>query len=159
MKNYICPNPCCNGICFHFRDAPLIKELEGFQDTEDYKPIERILINLTNHPYKDWSTEQKQAAVSFGNVIDLPFPMISPEASSDDIKSLTGEYFNKIEEISEDKVVTVHVMGEMIFVFSIVTKLKAKGYRCIASTTDRDVQINEDGIKTAIFKFHQFRDY
>jgi hypothetical protein len=85
--------------------------------------------------------------------------MISPEASSDEIKSLTNEYVHKIEEISENKIATVHVMGEMNFVFSIVTILKANGYRCIASTTDRDVQTNEDGIKTAIFKFHQFRDY
>jgi hypothetical protein len=159
MKNYICLNPCCNGICFHFRDLSLTKEIAELQDTESCKPIERILINLTNHPYEDWSTEQKQAAVSFGNVIDLPFPMISPEASSDEIKSLTNEYVHKIEEISENKIATVHVMGEMNFVFSIVTILKANGYRCIASTTDRDVQTNEDGIKTAIFKFHQFRDY
>lgn len=143
----------------YFRDLSLTKEIAELQDTESCKPIERILINLTNHPYEDWSTEQKQAAVSFGNVIDLPFPMISPEASSDEIKSLTNEYVHKIEEISENKIATVHVMGEMNFVFSIVTILKANGYRCIASTTDRDVQTNEDGIKTAIFKFHQFRDY
>lgn len=140
-------------------DLSFSKNIGEMKNGTELKSFERILINFTNHPYEDWSTEQKQAAVSFGNVIDLPFPMISPEASSDEIRSLTNEYVHKIEEISENKIVTVHVMGEMNFVFSIVTILKAKGYRCIASTTDRDVQINEDGIKTAIFKFHQFRDY
>jgi len=34
-----------------------------------------------------------------------------------------------------------------------------KGIRCVASTTNRQVQVGSDGEKITKFEFHQFRDY
>jgi len=39
-----------------------------------------MLINLSNHPFKDWEIgHQKAAMVLFGRVEDIPFPDVNPK--------------------------------------------------------------------------------
>ncbi len=40
-------------------------------------------INLTNHPSTKWGADQLAAAKKYGNIVDIPFPAVDPEASSD----------------------------------------------------------------------------
>ncbi|HHH49520.1 MAG TPA: CRISPR-associated protein [Saprospiraceae bacterium] len=115
-----------------------------------------MLLNLSNHPSTKWTNEQRKAAIQqYGSIEDMPFPQIPPEATSDDVRILAEEYYIKIRQLDPT---AVHLMGEMTFTFALVTKLKAIGINCIASTTNRFVQ-EKDGKKIVQFQFIQFRDY
>jgi len=117
------------------------------------------LINLSNHPSDKWSEEQMNAALRYGEVVDMPFPMVKADANEADIDILADDLAEKIKEYGSPDVVSVHIMGEMTLIFSLVLKLKASGYRCLASTTDRLVRDLDEGRKEVFFKFVRFREY
>ena len=123
----------------------------------DAKPS--IFVNLSNHPYTLWSQEQIDAASKYGDIIDVTFPAISPNESSDEISNLVEKYANMMKEQSQYFNITVHVMGEMTFTYAFVSQLKQIGISCIASTTDRNTFTTLDGKKVSEFKFVQFRKY
>ncbi len=120
---------------------------------------ESIFINLSNHPYSQWSEEQLEAAKNYGECVDLPFPQIDPMSNDEDIEKLVDEYTNKIFEIGQGKNVTVHVMGEMSFTFAIITRLKEVGIRCVCSTSYRLVKDEGNGKRYVEFIFKKFRNY
>lgn len=119
----------------------------------------RLLFNLSNHPVATWSQEQLEAAKPYGDVVDMPFPVIEPESGSDTIDEIAETYALQIIEKASDSSVTVHIMGEMTFTYALVSRLKDQGIRCIASTTERNVVEESEGKKLSEFKFVQFREY
>lgn len=119
-----------------------------------------MLINLSNHPHNQWTEEQHQAASQFGEVVDLPFPNVSPEATTEQLLPLIDEYYNRITQLGKQDAVVVHLMGEMTFTFMLVARLLNAGYRCVSSTTERIVKESTNaGGKTVFFQFTNFRDY
>lgn len=118
-----------------------------------------MLVNFSNHPSGKWSDEQKNAALNqFGNVIDYPFPEIDPEASSSVVQRLAKQYFQKItQEFTEN--ISIHVMGELTFCYNFICECDKHSIDCFASTTNRTVINNENGIKTTVFSFVGFRKY
>lgn len=118
-----------------------------------------MLINFSNHPLTTWSKEQVEAAKEYGEIIDLPFPAVNPEASHEEIKDLADEYVGRIISISEKQNVSVHIMGEMTFCFMVVSSLKEKGIECIASTSNRNTEVTSDNKKISDFQFVRFRKY
>ena len=118
-----------------------------------------MIINLSNHPSTNWSEGQLKAALEFGEIKDLPFPNIDENIDEAGIDVLTDDYLEKIRELSGKEPCLVHIMGEMTFTYSMVNKLKAEGYTCVASTTWRDVLIMPDGTKQVKFHFCRFRKY
>lgn len=118
-----------------------------------------MLINLSNHPSDLWEGKQLEAAGQFGEIVDIPFPQVGPEASHEDILALAEECVHAIEEKAQDAEITVHVMGEMTLTYAIVARLKEMGIPCVASTTERHVELNDDGTKTSEFCFVRFREY
>lgn len=117
-----------------------------------------MFINLTNHPSSLWGEDQLAAAEQFGEVVDIPFPDISPEAAEEEVNSMAEDYVKEILSHGNGEDITVHVMGEMTFVYALVMRLKALGITCVASTTERIVK-EDDGKKISEFKFVQFREY
>lgn len=113
------------------------------------------MINISNHPSSKWGMQQLEAA---GNVVDLPFPAVDPNASSEELDALAREYLHKILNMDNPDGV-VHVMGEMGFTFKLVTLLKEHGFLVVHSTTERTVVEGADGVKTSVFNFCQFRTY
>jgi len=119
----------------------------------------KVLINLSNHSKKKWGEEQVKMGEDFyGEIVDMKFPEVEPEASEEEIDSLVEEYASKIEQRTVTADVTVHVMGEMTFVYQLVNRLKGMGIRCVASTTVRDA-VQEGDTKTSTFHFCKFREY
>lgn len=116
-----------------------------------------MFINLTNHPSSGWSESQLKAAHQYGEIVDLSFPNIEPYFTSQDINKLADITVEGIMELDKEPV--VHVMGEMTFTYAVVSRLKAKGIVCVASTTERLVKMMPDGKKISEFKFVQFREY
>jgi len=125
-----------------------------------------MLINLSNHPSANWSEQQIEAAKEqFGNIKDLPFPQIDPSANPFQVAKMAENYFNRIRKMFNDAgIITlansaVHIMGELTFCHVLIGLLHKKGYKCVASTTERSIIEEKDGRKTAQFTFVQFREY
>lgn len=129
-----------------------------------------MLLNLSNHPAAKWSAAQIQAAEkAFGDLRDVPFPVIAPNADLNAIIALAQEYVQKCRNQFDhrqnpassikDHQSAIHVMGEMTFVYQFVKRATAAGLRCLASTTERRAVDHPDGSKTSEFRFVRFRDY
>lgn len=132
--------------------------LEGSQQHE-FQSHPFLLINLSNHPYENWSVEQKEAAKEYGEVRDMPFPAINPDDDTEQIRERADEYISKIIKLNAEYAVTVHLMGEMSFVVYAVSRLSERGIRCICSTSERDTEDLGGGEKKVTFRFKRFRDY
>ena len=117
-----------------------------------------MFVNLSNHPSVSWSREQLEAAKAYGEVIDLPFPDVSPQMDEQELSLLANDYLQRVRDISPEPC-TVHVMGELTFSFVLVSRLLAAGYTCVASTTKRVAEILPDGSKVSKFSFVRFRNY
>jgi hypothetical protein len=115
-----------------------------------------MLINFSNHPSSQWPDNQKQAAKdNFGEVIDIPFPNIDPRASCAALEALAERFINDLTSHEND---TIHIMGELTFTYIIVNKMRLLGRFCVASTTERKVEMDGD-IKKVKFEFVAFRAY
>lgn len=116
-----------------------------------------MLLNLSNHPSPLWPEKQiSQAKGLYGELQDMPFPQIDPNADEIEIKDLAQVYFQKILAL---KPRAVHLMGELTFTFELVQLLKSKGILVIASTTHRSTINLPDGAKNVKFEFIRFRQY
>ena len=116
-----------------------------------------MLINLSNHPSSKWTAAQTAAAVKYyQKVVDMPFPNIAPEWSDQKIAVLAVEYAQKIIAKQPQ---AVHLMGEMTFTYALVNLLQKASIHCVASTSERIVQEEENNKKTVFFHFIQFRAY
>ena len=118
-----------------------------------------LFLNLSNHPSTAWSSEQLRAAEAFGEVTDMTFPTVSPEADVTEVQQMADDYCQQIMQINKMQPIIVHIMGEMTFCFALVARLKAAGIRCVASTTIRNSDLMPDGKKVSEFHFCKFRDY
>ncbi len=121
-----------------------------------------MLINLSNHPVSSWDEKQNRAASVYGQLLDMPFPVIDPRAGSEDIVNLAVQYEIKIRHIQSEQIngtFAVHIMGELTFCFALIARLQQSGITCIASTTTRETEDNPDGSKTVKFGFVGFREY
>lgn len=121
-----------------------------------------MFINFSNHPSTFWSEHQKVEASRFGEIVDVQFPLVPPNASEKVIEELANEFTERITRISSTvspEEVTIHAMGEMTLCFRIVNKLKQEGYTCVASTTRRVSREQPNGEKTSLFTFVRFRQY
>ncbi len=121
-----------------------------------------MLINLSNHPSAQWDEAQKNAALTYGNIIDMPFPSIDPQASTDSVAAQAEKYEVKIRQLLTRNIegtFAVHLMGELTFCFALVARLQRVGINCLVSTTRRQTIDYQDGKKISSFGFVLFRGY
>ncbi len=116
-----------------------------------------MLINLSNHPFAQWSEEQKRGAAPYGECRDIPFPQIPADFDAAEVENLAEKYAAEIMALGGEK--TVHIMGEQTFCFTLIARLLKAGIPCIASCTERDVTMLPDGSKQVRFHFARFRNY
>ena len=119
----------------------------------------RIFVNFTNHPSAGWEAPQREAAEAYGNIVDVPFPVVGENASEEEILNLCNQHLSKIRALGSPQNLTVHIMGEQSFCYAMISKLQAEGIRCVASSTERDAHVNDAGQKVSAFHFTRFRDY
>lgn len=119
-----------------------------------------MFINFSNHPYAQWSAEQKAAAQVYGKVIDLAFPAIDPAADEAALDSLAAVYADHILHLNPDAVLC---QGECTFVYRVVQRLEAAGIPTLAACSRCKSQETTypDGstLKRSIFVFAGFRRY
>lgn len=112
-------------------------------------------VNFTNHPSDKWEPEQRQDALKYGEIVDLPFPEVEAEADEVVINEMAVSYVQKILELQPGAVLC---QGEFCLVFQVVTMLKAHGITVLAACSKREVE--EYGNKKEVtFKFVRFRKY
>ncbi len=117
-----------------------------------------MLLNLSNHPSKNWTQAQRDAAEqTYGSIGELAFPSIEPTATTDEVKKLARNYAKEI--LATPRITAVHLMGEMTFVVALVRLLQKSKMVVVCSTTKRTVVEEKNGLKTAQFNFVQFRTY
>lgn len=116
-------------------------------------------INLTNHPSDNWEEKQRNAALEYGTIIDIPFPAINAQDDTKTLALLADEYLKKVMEIAPPVNATVHLMGEQSFCHSLLFRLQSAGYLCVASTTVRCVKETCNNERSVTFHFERFREY
>ena len=120
--------------------------------------MRKVFLNISNHPSTKWGEEQLKAAQKYGEIVDIQFPNVPADEDAATIHNLANMSAKNILRLYKDDLVTIHIMGEMNFVFAFVNIAKAHKIPCFASTTERIVK-EENGVKTSVFKFLQFRQY
>lgn len=118
-----------------------------------------MLVNISNHPSQKWNEKQLSTAQAYGEVVDLPFPQVCPQATPKDIAKIAEETVAEVQNLVSPQNATIHVMGEMNLTYRLVRELTQIGYCCVASTTERITVENPDGSKISVFNFVQFRSY
>ncbi len=119
---------------------------------------DNIFINLSNHPSAEWSEDQRTAAMEYGEIVDIPFPVVDENADIELLKVLADEYLLKVQQLAQPYNAIVHIMGEQTFTHSLLLRLQRAGYKCVASTTKRIIE-QEGEMKVVIFNFERFREY
>ena len=120
-----------------------------------------MLINISNHPLSEWSERQIDEAIRlWGGVVDVAFPKIDATATGEEVIRLAAsnieQYIELIEQYPTPS--AFHIMGEMVYCFNVIKALKERGYGVVASTSNRDVEIDGDS-KIVYFSFERFREY
>lgn len=117
------------------------------------------LINFSNHPSAAWSTEQLAAAARYGEIIDITFPLVDPNADEAEINRLADQCVAQIVHGRNIRDTTVHIMGEFTLCYAVINRLHMLGVRCLASCTHRDVTYPTPETKQVHFHFTRFREY
>jgi len=126
-----------------------------------------MLINLSNLASKDWDKKQmKIANVLYYKVIDVPIPIIKPNASIEQVIELAQTYKLKCMEIFDnekenylEKHNAVHISGELSFVYNLVFLLHQEFIRTVVSTGEYFDNEDDNVVGKASFLFNQFRSF
>lgn len=94
----------------------------------------------------------------WGEVVDLPFPVVDPFLDKHGIADLARDYSIRCLNMLLDNGGAVHVMGEHTLTYAMVNELKRHGVLCLASTSQRKT-LEENGSKLSEFCFCKFREY
>lgn len=119
-----------------------------------------VFINFSNHPSDKWSVQQYDAALKYGEVVDIEFPNIEADAKEFQIYEIAEKYYAKIVAMNPSAVM---IQGEFSLVFQLVSMLMDAGIKCVTACSRRESieKVMEDGAisKQAIFRFVAFREY
>ena len=116
---------------------------------------EKIFVNFTNHPSMNWGDAQLNAALEYGWVVDVAFPMVDEGGNTAYIEELANEYLDKIMSYHP---VAVLCQGEFCLAFKVISRLKECGIPVMAACSKRMVK-EKGSIKEVEFCFCQFREY
>ncbi len=119
-----------------------------------------MLINFTNHPSDRWSREQREAALAYGEILDLPFPSVPEDWDEGRVAALAESWAARIAGLNPAAVVC---QGEFTLTAAVVSLLLARGIPALAACSRRCVleERQRDGttVKRAVFRFARFRPY
>lgn len=114
-----------------------------------------FFVNFTNHPSSKWEKKQRDCAVKYGEIVDIPFPPVDPMADRNEIALMAETYVDKIMEYAPAAVLC---QGEVCLAYRIITALKSKNVVVLAACSNRNT-IDKGNQKLVTFTFEQFREY
>lgn len=132
-----------------------------------------MFINLSNLKSAYWSTEQRNAAKPYGEIVDIPTPIVPPTATEGEVADMADIYMDKIvaalnikSSVSDTNILKEHMVlvdGNAQLVYRIVANLsrfynipcvKATYQLIDQNTTDKDISNHY-----VEHKFVKFREY
>lgn len=120
----------------------------------------RFFVNFTNHPSERWDEEQKESALKYGEIVDIPFPPVNAMANEVEVHDLAEEYVRKIMEKDPCAVLC---QGEFCLAYQVINMLKERNITVLAACSERNVtEHNVQGKevkKEVIYQFRRFRKY
>ena len=121
-----------------------------------------MLINVSNHPSEKWGKGQRDAAMEYGGIIDIPFPSVDPHANEGEIVRIADALLEEIQKKASHQDV-VMVQGEFTLTYEVVKRLKQNGVKVVSACSERVAEEKEDekgnSVRTSYFEFVQFREY
>ena len=117
-----------------------------------------MLLNITNHPSNKWSEEQMNGALNLAlDVVDIPFPNVDPKLSTEEVYKMADNLVQDIEKKYGINNICCLVQGDFTLTVALIFCLNYHEIPVYAATSERNTINNEDGSKTFIFNFNQFR--
>lgn len=132
---------------------------------EDKPMATKTLLNITNHPSKGWSNEQREG---WDRIIDIPFPSVSPHLNANDreymgiVMGLLEEIVKVIRQHMEDELY-ICLQGEFSICYKVFESCRKADYPVAFAipTTERVVEeiVLPDGTtkKNVTFRFVRWR--
>ena len=126
-----------------------------------------MFINYSNHPSEFWARAQGEAALTYGNIVDVPFPNVPVEYTSQDIMDMAkqelGRIFDVLGECGDMKH-AVMCQGEFTLTFAVVSLLQQhrSDVSVVSAVSDRVVSekyVAGKTVKEAEYVFCGFREY
>lgn len=122
--------------------------------------MNQVFVNFSNHPSAMWTDDQRKAAEELGDIIDVPFPVVDPLLSEEELSEMVTEYVDRIVALQP---IQVMCQGEYTLCYGVVSELHRRGIRCVAACSKRETveEVTEDGQvkKQVTFRFCGFRKY
>lgn len=118
-----------------------------------------MFLNFSNHQSPLWGQKQKAAAEQFGEIVDLAFPQVSANMTSEDVVRLAENYADQILKKHPDCVLC---QGEFCLSWHVINLLKQANVRVVAACSERiveEVHTEAGTEKKSVFRFVQFREY
>jgi hypothetical protein len=130
----------------------------------DRERVTSAFLNLSNHPISTWSAEQVEAAraIGLGEPVELAggMPRVDPAADESAVESLAREVAARA---AAQDAAGAFVASDLTFTFALVRELQARGVRCFAATTEREVEERVgpggESEKRSVFRFVRWREY
>ena len=128
-----------------------------------------MFINFSNHPSELWSDEQITAAKEYGKIVDVEFPAVSIQMSSQKILELAEKQIELLnncvcnENLTLNQV-TIMCQGEFSLTYAMIKSLKKHYPKCkiVCATSERHVveeKVDNCTVKKIVFSFGGFREY
>ena len=120
--------------------------------------MSKVFINLSNQHTNKWPDDRIKAARDIadgGQIVNIAFPILTPDASKEDVYEKASEVVKKVLTYSPD---VVFCQGEFSTCFRIVELLKEAGVKVVTGCNERIIY-KENGRDISGFKFIQFREY
>lgn len=118
-----------------------------------------MFVNFTNHPKDHWSREQTEASECYGEIVDVPFPAVSPETTSEQVRQEAEVYAEMIMQYEPEFVLC---QGEFCMAYHVARLLKERGIRVGAACSERkstEITTESGTQKVTLFQFVQYREY
>lgn len=119
-----------------------------------------MFVNCSNHRVENWSVEQRKEAEKYGEIVEYPFPYVTPQLNEEEIKDIA---LKTVKEISKMKPDMVMCQGEFTLTYKIIEMLKELNIKVVAACSERvTTEVKQDDGSTkkiAEFKFVRFREY
>ena len=118
-----------------------------------------MFINFSNHPSNAWGEAQLNAAMEYGDVMDVLFPAVNPYADKEEIHKICDKYVTQIMNLNPSCVLC---QGELCVAYGVISALKKLGVKVVAACSERksaERKVDDKVEKVSIFTFVQFREY
>ncbi len=121
-----------------------------------------MFVNFSNHPSDRWDSKERRAASAYGEITDINFPVVPPEADEQLIEQLALDCVKEIEPVLTGND-AVMVQGEFTLTYAVVNLLKKKGVKTLSACSERNTTETIDAygnsIRNSVFTFVRFREY